>query len=193
MSITFELDRVWGFAFALKNMRLSHSSEDKSDSSVTDRGLEIIGKKDRALALKLIKAGPSHSKFMRFIRVHCLIKAPLKWWKHFDTYKYAEKLSSSTMHTIMKHTLTKDDFSVNTHPESINIVNSLIQKGDFSRVVDSLPDGFLQLRAVDTNYACLRNIYFQWRNHRLDEWKELCACFLNLPESDFITLPGGPY
>lgn len=193
MSLTFELNNVWGFAFALRNMRLSFSSEAKSDSLVNDRGIEIIGEKDRALALKLVKSGPSHAKFMRFIRVHCYIKAPLKWWKHFDTYKYAEKLSESTMHTIMKKTLTAENFSENTHPDSIKIVNNLIAEGDFDRVVDSLPDGFLQLRAVDTNYACLRNMFFQRRNHKLAEWKELCSFFEDLPESQFITMPGGSF
>ncbi len=40
-----------------------------------------------------------------------------------------------------------------------------------------LPEGFLQIRTFDTNYAELRNMYFQRRNHRLkEEWTDtLCA------------------
>ena len=34
-----------------------------------------------------------------------------------------------------------------------------------------LPESFLQKRTVTTNYAELRNIYRQRKNHRLPEWK----------------------
>lgn len=185
-----ETDRVWGFQFALLNMRLSHDSTAKSDTIIDEKGLEVIGDLDLSLAKKLIKAGPSHSKFLRFIHAHHLVWAPLKWWKHFDTYKYAEKLSSSTMHTIMKRELTEQDFSVNTDQRVVEIVNGLIRQGDFDKVVDTLPDGFIQLRAVDTNYACLRNIYFQRRHHKLTEWKDYCAWIETLPYAELLTLEG---
>ncbi len=46
-----------------------------------------------------------------------------------------------------------------------------------------LPEGFLQIRTFDTNYAELRNIYFQRRNHRLkEEWVDtFCAWVESLP------------
>ncbi|MEN6293716.1 MAG: hypothetical protein ABFD07_17090, partial [Methanobacterium sp.] len=42
-------------------------------------------------------------------------------------------------------------------------------------LVQDLPSAFLQKRTVVTNYAELRNIYFQRRSHKLDEWREFCA------------------
>lgn len=46
-----------------------------------------------------------------------------------------------------------------------------------------LPEGLLQMRTVDTNYAELRNMYFQRRNHRLhEEWIDtFCKWVKSLP------------
>ena len=46
-----------------------------------------------------------------------------------------------------------------------------------------LPEGFLQLRTLDTNYAELRSMYFQRRNHRLkEEWSDMfCKWVESLP------------
>jgi hypothetical protein len=50
-----------------------------------------------------------------------------------------------------------------------------------------LPEGFLQLRTLSTNYAELLNIYFQRKNHRLPEWKVFCNYVEQLPYmKDFI-------
>ena len=46
-----------------------------------------------------------------------------------------------------------------------------------------LPEGFLQMRTFDTNYAELRNMYFQRKNHRLkEEWIDIfCKWVESLP------------
>ena len=46
-----------------------------------------------------------------------------------------------------------------------------------------LPEGFLQMRTWDTNYAELRNMYFQRRHHRLkEEWVNIfCKWVESLP------------
>ena len=46
-----------------------------------------------------------------------------------------------------------------------------------------LPEGFLQMRTLDTNYAELRNMYFQRRHHRLkEEWIDtFCKWVESLP------------
>jgi hypothetical protein len=46
-----------------------------------------------------------------------------------------------------------------------------------------LPEGFLQMRTFDTNYAELRNMYFQRRAHRLkEEWVDaFCKWIETLP------------
>ena len=84
------------------------------------------------LAMKLIKAGSEHRKFLRQIFVSMDITAPLYWWKEMDTYKIGTTANStSTMHTLHKRLLTVDDFSFDevteTEVELINKLNKLIE------------------------------------------------------------------
>ncbi len=56
-----------------------------------------------------------------------------------------------------------------------------------------LPESFLQKRTIDTNYAELRNMYFQRRDHRLPEWRDtFCNWIKTLPyAAELITYEGG--
>jgi len=173
---------------AITGMRFALKSAKHSDSKVYNNGFEI-GDKDKALALKLIKAGTSHSKF---IQVNFTVKAPLYWWKHFATYHFADSLSESTMHTLMKRQLDKNDFAKDTDEDIIAIVNENIYLGKFEEAVNNLPCSFLQSRMISTNYACLRNMYFQRRNHKLQEWHDFFEELLpHLPENIFIIAEKG--
>lgn len=49
------------------------------------------------------------------------------------------------------------------------------------------PQGYLQRSTVMLNYEVLSNIYHSRRNHRLDEWRELCKWIEGLPYSELIT------
>lgn len=52
-----------------------------------------------------------------------------------------------------------------------------------------LPEGWLQTRTWTANYAVLRNIYFQRRNHKLSEWHSFCRWIESLPYAkELITL-----
>lgn len=56
-------------------------------------------------------------------------------------------------------------------------------------LIQYLPQSFLQTRTWTANYAVLRNIYFQRRNHRLKEWHEFCDWIKTLPYGgELITL-----
>lgn len=80
-------------------------------ASHTDFGRINIGEKDRRLALKLIKAGTDHRKYLRFIDIVMTIKAPMSWWWDLDTYKVGTtKLSTSRMHKFGTRKLTQHDF-----------------------------------------------------------------------------------
>ena len=61
------------------------------------------------------------------------------------------------------------------------------------RAKQLLPEGFLQLRTINTNYAELRNMYFQRRNHRLCEWSKIFVEWIHtLPYSaELITYESG--
>ena len=120
--IKIENTEVYGWKSAVRGMRNSYNSWDKSDSyethvenpqTLNTAHFEFfIGDNDLALMKKLVKSGSDHSKFMRMITVTCDITAPLYWWKEFDTYKVGTvRNSCSTMHKITEKEFTLDDFS----------------------------------------------------------------------------------
>ena len=56
-------------------------------------------------------------------------------------------------------------------------------------LIEILPQSYSQTRTWTANYAVLRNIYFQRRFHRLQEWHEFCDWIETLPYSkELITL-----
>jgi hypothetical protein len=164
------------------------------DSSEPDQaGNCKIGEKDLNLAQRLTLAGTEHGKFLRFITVCFDLTAPLYWWKEFDTFKFAEIKSCSTMHKLTIKKLSPHGFSFDNLTDNWNIevlrFNDPIKahkscEGDseegnesrkaiFRELVQDLPSAYMQKRIVITNYAELRNIYFHL-NHKLNEWREFC-------------------
>ena len=147
---------------------------------------------DKKLAMKLIKAGPEHAKFMRQIFLSLDITASKTWWKQFDTYKIGVTANStSTMHTIMKRNLTKEDFDLDKwHMYDIlylEFLNSLREEGKFHDLVKRLPDSYLYTRTVTLNYQVLRNMYWQRKGHKLPEWKKFFDQILGeIPYKEFI-------
>jgi hypothetical protein len=137
---------------------------------------------------------PENGRFLRIITVCFDLTAPLYWWKEFDTCKFEEINSTSTINKLKNKNLTPHGFSFDNLTDNWNAeiqrFNDPIkahkscegdsEKGNESRkaifreLVRDLPNTYLQKRTVITNYAELRSIYFQRRNHKLDEWKEFC-------------------
>lgn len=142
-----------GWAAAIRGMRNSYASWDKSDSyyeeltqissdggSVIKTGEKIfrLGPNDLELATRLAKLGGPNAKFRRMIHVQCDILAPLFWWKQFDTYKVGTVANStSTMHSITKKEFKTDDFSQNMMMSAqfgtqlistVNVLNDLRNK-----------------------------------------------------------------
>ncbi|MBR4345306.1 MAG: hypothetical protein IKP88_21800 [Lachnospiraceae bacterium] len=169
-----------------------------------------IGPYDLALAQRLIQAGPEHRKFLRQIMVSVDITAPLYWWKEFDTYKVGTVANScSTMHTIHTRPITLDDFSCehlglfvdafNWDEQSIDILNDIISllnkyrelfvktkdRKYWWQIIQLLPSSYNQRRTVTLNYENLRSMYFQRRNHKLDEWRiGFCGWVEDLPYAE---------
>lgn len=174
-----------------------------------------IGKNDHELMMKLIKGGPVHAKFRRMITVYVDITAPLYWWKEFDTYKVGTVANScSTMHKIHAKEFTLDDFShehllpdlivkFNDIPipyrplnllydtiEALNVYREKFletkEKDWWWQMIQLLPSSFNQKRTIMLNYEVLVGIYRHRKNHKLDEWRELCQWIEELPYSELI-------
>lgn len=189
---------VCGLEPTIIAMRNPLNSWHKSDTTAAG-----IGENDHELAMKLIKAGSDHAKFLRMIQVWVDIKAPLYWWKEFDTYKVGTTASScSTMHTLHKRDLTLEDFSLDAPPEDAQTVlkhtltllncyrREFVETGSkdaWRALIQLLPSGFMQIRTVNLNYAVLRNIYHARKGHKLSEWETFRVWCENLPYSEFIT------
>lgn len=151
----------------------------------------VIGENDLKLAQNLLKAGNEHAKFMRMIHVSVDVNMPRYWWSEADTYHFGTKNSCSTMHKLLNNDnpITLDMFII--CEEDIdwweNTISKLEQMRQEYKEIQSttkdakkmnrllvrakrlLPEGLLQLRTWDTNYAEIRNMYFQRKHHRLEE------------------------
>lgn len=57
------------------------------------------------------------------------------------------------------------------------------------QMIQLLPSSYNQTRNVMLNYEVLANIYRQRKNHKLDEWREVCKWIETLPYSELITGP----
>lgn len=55
------------------------------------------------------------------------------------------------------------------------------------QLIQLLPSSYNQTRNVMLNYEVLANIYRQRKNHKLDEWREVCKRIESLPYSELIT------
>lgn len=180
-----------------------------------------LGDNDLGLMTRLRNAGTDHRKFMRMIAVYLDITAPLYWWKEFDTYKVGTVTDScSTMHKIHAKEFELDDFShehiinsvsmgaqeieVRISPmqallttiECLNFYRELYleskDKKHWWQMIQLLPSSYNQRRTIMLNYEVLANIYKSRRNHKLDEWRELCAWIETLPYSELIIGKGEP-
>ena len=54
------------------------------------------------------------------------------------------------------------------------------------QMIQLLPSSYKQTRNVMLNYEVLANIYRQRKNHKLDEWREVCKWIESLPYSELI-------
>ena len=81
---------------------------------------------------------------------------------------------------ILKHTISGLNFYRQRYLETKD-------KKYWWQMIQLLPSSYNQRRTVMLNYEVLANIYKSRRNHKLDEWRELCAWIERLPYSELIT------
>lgn len=211
--MTIDKVSVYGFEESIRGMRNPMNSWDKSDSGYdnipridatideAEDHVYILGYNDATLMNKLVKAGPSHRKFMRMIVVYMDICAPLYWWKEFDTYKVGSVSNScSTMHKITAKKFEREDFSTDklTDFDCLdNIIVSLNKNRDLYlktmdkkywwQIIQTLPSSYNQKRTVMLSYEVLHKMYNERNYHKLDEWRSFCKKIHELPNSWLIT------
>ena len=211
--IKIEKTHVVGFEDAIRGARNPMNSHVRSDSFYThltdcENGNTInasfyIGDNDLDLMIRLSNAGPDHAKYRRMIAVYVDITAPFYWWKEFDTYKVGTVANScSTMHKIHDKPFTLSDFShEHLYPVSKNHLAETIlllerfrkrfneskDKSYWDQMIQLLPMSYNQKRTVMLNYEVLANMYKSRKNHKLNEWRELCKWIEELPYSELIT------
>lgn len=117
--------------------------------------------------------GMGHDKWLRQVIVFLDVEAPRYWWSEMDTYKVGTVAQSeSTMHTILKRDITANDFEGEISYFDFKEFN-LFRKSencDIQSLKQELPESYLQRRVVSLNYAVLRCIIDQRKNHALPEW-----------------------
>ena len=183
-----------GYEQAVLGMMLSYGKTSFDDFTATDEDRDRV-------ATKLAPMDGGHNKYLEQIQYWILVQAPLFWWKQADTYRVGiSKSSESTMHKSWKNGLTQEMFetpifqdTLNNLNNSIREYNSPIVKPDRKKyletlIIGNLPDGYLQTRLLNVNAKCLRNMYFQRRDHKLKQWRDFCAWIkTELPYGDLIT------
>ena len=217
--LTIDKVSVYGFEESIRGMRNPMNSWDKSDSgysnipridaTVDENELHVesedhvylLGCNDATLMNQLVKAGPSHRKFMRMIVIYMDIYAPLYWWKEFDTYKVGTVSNScSTMHKITAKKFVREDFSTDmlTDFDCLdNIIESLNKNRDLYlktkdkkywwNIIQILPSSYNQKRTVMLSYEVLHKMYNERKSHKLYEWISFCKKIRELPNSWLIT------
>ena len=126
--IFIEKTEVYGWEAAIRGMRNSYNSWDKSDSSYSSSGKYELGNADIELMDRLSRSGPSHAKFLRYINVTMDVTAPRYWWAEMDTYKVGTvRNSCSTMHKVAAKEFVREDFSIeHLNDESLKSFDMLI-------------------------------------------------------------------
>ncbi len=145
-----------------------------------------------AVAEKLLKKGGSHVKFLESIAVWLDIVAPRFFWQQEATYRCGiSRQSGSTMHTILRRPLTDSDFEDPISLTTLHRLNRLVAAGEFTKVKNELPEGFLQRRIVSLNYKVLRHIYGQRCYHKLGQWHHFIDSVLEQVQfPEFVTRSG---
>lgn len=189
----YELLECHGFEAAIKATMLSFGKTSFDNFETTPEDM-------KRLSNKLAPMDGGHNKFLEQIQYWILIQAPLTWWKEADTYRVGiSKSSESTMHKSWKNGLTDENFEGPIFQNTLNNLNNSIREYNSELITPerkqylerlifhNLPNGYLQTRMVNLNAKCLRNMYFQRRNHKLKEWRDFCKWIENLPHGELIT------
>lgn len=143
---------------------------------------------------RLVKTSQSgnihcHDNALTGIRVSIDLKYPQYWSMEFQRYHFADIVtSSSKMHRLCKMDLSR---SCNQYVDSrvLEVMREKVEKynqdqtyENFMNMISNCPMGLELFMRVSTNYKQLQTIYFQRKNHKLQEdWGAFCKMIEDLP------------
>lgn len=105
---------------------------------------------------------------------------------HSDSDEYGRDYQSDVDNSLelLRYTIT----TLNYYREKyIRARKDSTKKQYWWQMIQLLPSSYNQKRTVMLNYEVLANMYKSRKNHRLDEWRELCEWMRGLPYSELIT------
>lgn len=184
-------------------MKIENISVAFIDDAIKYAGLPYRSEiKDATLKNLVKETRRSHSKFLRQMKLSCLIEAPLAWWVEFDTYKVGvTRMSSSIMNSILKYNIKEEDFEITEfNKENVeNVIKTCNQyifdyrnkKMDLKELKKTIkliiPGSYIYKSFVTMNYEVLRSIYNDRKNHQLSWWRIFIDAFKDIPYyDDFI-------
>lgn len=181
----------------------------------TEAEMREVDEKDIKRAINLSKAATAengaHGQYLTGIRVAFDLTFSNKAWVEAERYRFLEFVSSqSTMHRITKFNLD-EAYNEYVDPRVIEIMKEKVneykelecamwpvgtdldqiereKKRKYLEILYTNPAGFELTARMTTNYRCLKNIYYQRRNHRLPEWREFCTWIETLPYAKELIL-----
>jgi len=151
-----------------------------------------IGRR-RLQRLGKARIGSGHDCALKGIVTQADITAPQYWWLQFGRYHFADIVSSqSKMHRLIKMDVNHQ-CNRYVEPEIKNKLSALISNYNkikdlgesdkilFQKIVANCPMGLMLTARITTNYLQLKTMYFQRKNHRLEEWRIFCNWAMKLP------------
>lgn len=155
-----------GHEQALEGMSYSHGLHLK------EMDHEEKEERKKTVALNLAPKDMGHNKFLESIIIWIYVRGPWYWWKHADTYRISSKQSESSMHTILNRPISTHDFGIDDDipPAYIAHLNELVEDKEFERLINRLPNGYMQRRMWCMSYKTLKNLVQQRKHHKLKEW-----------------------
>lgn len=155
----------------------------------------------RAIRLANSRGG-GHDQFLTGIVVNFDLTISNKAWVEVERYTFLNFISSmSSMHRASAFCI-QDSCNEYVCREEIemaerlqNIYNDIDEekfpmekKHAYLKLLYNLPSGFEITAGMTTNYRCLKNIYSQRHNHRLQDWKIICKWIHSLPLAEYLIL-----
>ena len=103
-------------------------------------------------------------------------------------YLVSESIANleDTINLLNKFRAYYNEYDVKNHFYIDNDFQIVDKKVIWEQMIQLLPSSYNQTRNVMMNYEVLCNIYKSRRNHKLNEWCELCKWIETLPYSELI-------